>query len=783
MKEKGIMIKDFRKKVAEAKDNITDKDFFLSESCGVYLQNLATAITKEYSTGTDLHIQWTDNPVVAYATDRGAITINLNNEYMQKAETRIKKLVSQKGLILHECGHLLFTDFHLNISRENAFFRQKKLFPTPSGKAAVEFISDFQSMSPQNINIFWKILDYIDNSLEDGFIENMILKSVPGEGKCLMLLRDYQLDGFPSVEAQLQEGKAEYIIALNSLLSYAKYEKIKCNDVSIPAIKFVTMHKDVINEITHTYKAYDRMKLVNELFCEFYVYLKEAKKQEQSQNQQQSSQDDSGNGISQNNPEQQQNGVSSSDSDNRNDKNTNESNNQNSEGQEQSDRQKEPENSKMADESNSSLTGSDQSTSNSNKSGENSNLNNDPESQNPIGNNTSELSSRSEINSSDSTENTNSSTDINDLFSRLNKNMDDIINPDINDNLDLNSGSALNDKSIERLKTVDQSEKSSVNNSNPNMPESLEIDRIATEIAEQSVRENEQLRLDKELKQSVKEFDFSDLNNTVDVNMFRGNTSNSAMQLYQYFCDNGALKMASAMAKEVRRKIKDQQQGGKLDGLYNGRYLDRNHLYRMDKKVFCKNDLPEDIPNMAISILIDCSGSMSDQSKLLYAMQTALIIYEFGQMMNIPVMVYGHNYSDGIYLYSLAEFNTVDGQDKYRICSLTPGGCNRDGMALRYCADRVANRQEDKKFVFIISDGKPSAYYSQSKAYKDIRNVLMEYSKKKVKFITFGLGNDQKGIEDIYCQNMSKSCAAKFVSTNDPKQLSKAVVKAIRELI
>ena len=223
MKEKGIMIKDFRKKVAEAKDNITDKDFFLSESCGIYLQNLATAITKEYSTGIDIHIQWTDDPVIAYATDRGDITINLNNEFMQKAETRIKKLVAQKGLILHECGHLLFTDFHLNISRENAFFK-RKLFPTPSGAAATELISDLQSMNLQNVNLFYKILDYIDNSLEDGFIENMILKSVPGEGKCLMLLRDYQLDGFPSVEAQLEEGKAEYIIALNSLLSYAKYE-------------------------------------------------------------------------------------------------------------------------------------------------------------------------------------------------------------------------------------------------------------------------------------------------------------------------------------------------------------------------------------------------------------------------------------------------------------------------------------------------------------------------------------------------------------------------------
>ena len=59
----------------------------------------------------------------------------------------------------------------------------------------------------------------------------------------------------------------------------------------------------------------------------------------------------------------------------------------------------------------------------------------------------------------------------------------------------------------------------------------------------------------------------------------------------------------------------------------------------------------------------------------------------------------------------------------------------------------------------------------------------MEYSKKKVRFITFGLGNDQKGIEDIYCQDMLRSCAAKFVSTNDPQLLPKAVVKAIKELI
>lgn len=859
MREKGLMIKEFRKKVAEEKENITDKDFFLSEACGVYLQNLATAITKEYSTGTDLHIQWTDDSIVAYATDRGQITINLNNEFMTNSSTRIEKLVVQKGLILHECGHLLFTDYHLIIARKNAYFSQKKMFPTPSGAAANEFVADLQTMDNKTMNLFYTILDYLDNSLEDGFIEEMVLKTVPGEGKCLNLLRKMQLENFDSLDEQFDNGLPQYVLCLNALLSYAKYERIKYDasrsDVK-EVISFVTSRFDVIHKITHTYKSYERMKMVNELFCEFYVYMKSCQSKQasdseanssgtESNSEEQSSQTDKEPQNSSNNSDDsadnsapskessdsQSNIQSDSVNGNKTDSSDNQSATERSEdkqtdsGNENSSENVEEDNSTPsenqdagtdeqspqdgASEENKSSTGSNTSdtedkepmeqdaVTDSGNSGtdrnEESETGSMSDTQQDLSSNSSSQSneipsenqmSKDDVSSSTQSNSNTQSISNEDLFSDLENDLNHIYSADINDRLELNTGSALNDKQVERLEISDSQElNDSTPDYNENQPEALDAERILTSIAENSVREKEQDRLDEELKKEVKEFDFTSYNASINVEIKRGTVTEKNMHLYHTLIDDGAGKTSAAMAKEITRRIKDQQQGGKLDGMYNGRYLDRNHLYRFDRKIFCKNDLPEDIPNMAISVLIDCSASMSTDNKLLSAINTALIIYEFGQIMNIPVMVYGHNYSGGMQMHSLAEFNSVDGKDKYRICSLTPGGYNRDGMALRYCADKVANRHEEKKFVFIISDGKPSAYNSYQDAYSDIKNVLMDYSKKKVRFITFGLGNDQKGIEYIYCQNISKSCAAKFVSTNCPEQLPKAVVKAIKELI
>ena len=241
--------------------------------------------------------------------------------------------------------------------------------------------------------------------------------------------------------------------------------------------------------------------------------------------------------------------------------------------------------------------------------------------------------------------------------------------------------------------------------------------------------------------------------------------------------------LVKKMVNEIKNKIKDHQQGGKINGLYQGRYLDQHSLSRFDLRMLCKNDLPEDIPNMAISVLIDASGSMQRDKKYVYARRTALLLYHFGKALNIPVMVYSHNVDSTVLLTDLADFNSVDGNDKYRICDLQPYGCNRDGCALRWCSDVLSKRKEETKIMFVISDGRPSDYNSSQDADNDIKGVLLDYSKKHIKYIAVGLGSDQMEIENLYTQNLSPKVAAKFLKTDNPSELPITIVRTIKELI
>ena len=83
----------------------------------------------------------------------------------------------------------------------------------------------------------------------------------------------------------------------------------------------------------------------------------------------------------------------------------------------------------------------------------------------------------------------------------------------------------------------------------------------------------------------------------------------------------------------------------------------------------------------------------------------------------------------------------------------------------------------------IISDGLPSFYSSKEEAMLDIKKVLMDYSKRDVKYIAYGLGNEQERIEKIYVQNLSPKTAARFIKTNAPEELPKLFVKTIKDLL
>ena len=62
-------------------------------------------------------------------------------------------------------------------------------------------------------------------------------------------------------------------------------------------------------------------------------------------------------------------------------------------------------------------------------------------------------------------------------------------------------------------------------------------------------------------------------------------------------------------------------------------------LCRNDGKVFYKNSLPNEIPEMAVGLLLDESGSMSSCDRCTYARATAIILYDFCRGLDIPAEI------------------------------------------------------------------------------------------------------------------------------------------------
>ena len=102
-------------------------------------------------------------------------------------------------------------------------------------------------------------------------------------------------------------------------------------------------------------------------------------------------------------------------------------------------------------------------------------------------------------------------------------------------------------------------------------------------------------------------------------------------------------------------------------------------------------------------------------------------------------------------LYSYAEFDAIDRDDRYRMMDISARGSNRDGAALRYVAERLSRRSEDVKLLMLVSDGQPAdtGYYGTA-AEEDLRGVKQEYQRKGILFVAAAIGSDKENIERIY---------------------------------
>ena len=160
------------------------------------------------------------------------------------------------------------------------------------------------------------------------------------------------------------------------------------------------------------------------------------------------------------------------------------------------------------------------------------------------------------------------------------------------------------------------------------------------------------------------------------------------------------------------------------------------------------------------------------------ANQTAIILYDFCRSLNIPITIYGHTEDDydTVQLYSYAEYNSIDNQDRYRLMDMAPRSGNRDGAALRFVAEHLRKRPEELKLLILISDGQPAGtrYYGTD-AEADLRAIKKEYHQKGIILFAAAIGSDKDRIKRIYGDG--------FLDITDLNKLPKLLPQLITQYI
>ena len=232
-------------------------------------------------------------------------------------------------------------------------------------------------------------------------------------------------------------------------------------------------------------------------------------------------------------------------------------------------------------------------------------------------------------------------------------------------------------------------------------------------------------------------------------------------------------QITNRLIKGLDEIVDDRVTGVTARNLMQGRRINPASTASSSGKIFKKNIMPNDEPELAVSILIDGSGSMYGTRELM-AQKTAVIISEFCKRVYVPFAVATHNYGSDVYIYPQSDFED-ETIEKYRLGNSFASGCNRDGAALRWAINGLLARPEERKIMIIISDGYPSAYNGMDEATKDIKACVKQCEKNNILLIAAAIGDDKKNIESLYGNS--------YLDISDLTLLPKKLLKVIKKYV
>ncbi len=275
--------------------------------------------------------------------------------------------------------------------------------------------------------------------------------------------------------------------------------------------------------------------------------------------------------------------------------------------------------------------------------------------------------------------------------------------------------------------------------------------RILNSVATEKANELYEQEMTEDLQKAAEDIHYGNAHEGIHVTVNRMHHVNDSMVKEYHTISEPLLRASKRLQKTIAPLLKEESEGGKMKNLQLGKRLDMRSLHHEDGTYFTRTRLPSEEQKLAVAVLIDESGSMASADRITHARKTAIVLYDFCTSLGIPITIYGHSTGGGVQLYSYAEYDSLDSNDRYRLMDMSARNGNRDGAALRFVAEHLLKRPEHQKLLIIISDGQPADYgYLGTAAEADLRGIKKEYQKKGIVLFAAAIGSDRENIKRIY---------------------------------
>ena len=198
-------------------------------------------------------------------------------------------------------------------------------------------------------------------------------------------------------------------------------------------------------------------------------------------------------------------------------------------------------------------------------------------------------------------------------------------------------------------------------------------------------------------------------------------------------------------------RFQSDKRVGEVHGLLSGD-LDEGSLHKLqyDSEHIWSQKTIAKLPDVAVGILVDQSGSMSCGGKIDNAREMCIVLAEAVKQINgVHLHIYGHTANQGgssdLTLFEhYSSYGDAKAADLTNLGAIAAYANNYDGYAIKEAAKRLNLDPAKRKYLFIIADGFPAGSgYGGEQAEKHVTSVC-SYVRTKLDISTyaFAVGNN-----------------------------------------